>query len=288
MPLADTDRLAFYRELAGLAKRSGLAEISPVPTVQASSQGLDLFRSTIMRDPDHLRRKLLGTNALRLRKLSTWQRDALDVLGWSPDLLSPLGERRYEPSHTQALAYLMSPGRRFPLAENLLRSLLQLVLSPEDQAMISGLELMGATVIPEYHTASGRVDIVIEVPAATGTGLIVFIEVKVDAEEGEQQLKRYREEMQQMAGPPKRVLVYLTLEQQPDREGVVPLRFVDLLAKWLPVVAARRRDWTCAYAASYLKTLALLTKSAGEGAFDDWNFAQQRAALDLAELTREE
>lgn len=243
----------------------------------------------MMSDPEHLRRTLLGANVMRLRRLSSLQRAALDVLGVAPDLMGPLAERRYEPSHTQALAYLMSPVHGFPLATELLRSFLE--LAGVGQQQLDGLSLKDATITPEFFLETGRVDISMTIPTSEGVGVLVFVEVKVDADEGERQLERYRDEMLKRAGSHSSYLVFLTLHPQPNSHSVreaIPIEFRQLLQCWLPVVARRGRDWTCAYAAAYLKTLALLTNIAAEGSFDDWNFARQRAALEVVEAIREE
>jgi hypothetical protein len=280
---ADT-RLDFYRELASRAK--GLS----APQSPLDKPKLEYFRDRILTDPDRIRRMVLGANALRLRQFTQRQRDMLEVLECSPDLLGPIGLMRYEPSHTLVLGYLMTPERGFPLSTQLLRAFLELV--NVDDGILDELDLTKAVAKPEYFLPNGRVDICITIPHKDGGDYLVFTEVKVDAQEGDQQLERYDLDLQNCSSPRGSKLVYLTRSPQEATSfkgiDVEPVEFRELLQRWLPVVAMRGRDHTCAFGSAYLKTLALLTTCAADGRFDQWSFALQRSALDLIEESEEE
>jgi hypothetical protein len=274
-----SSRVQFYRDLARLA-----AHLEARQADDRDSE-LELFHRRIMAgDGSNLRKKLLGANVLRLRKLEPMQRRALDVLAISPDLLSPLGDLRYEPAHTQVLAFLMSPRRGFPLATKFLATFLGLANVGDE---CERLNLADANVRAEYSKQSGRVDIAIDVPGVSSDGLVIYVEVKVDALEGYKQLERYESELKTEAGNRPFKLVYLTLHGTVPSTIAERVTLEEVFTQWLRVLATHGLDLSCAYGAAYLKSLALLTGKADHGTYDEWNFARQRSALAFVSNFRE-
>ena len=99
----EVSKIEYLRTLA--SKGAGLGA-----TTAPSDADLTFFRDHIMARPDDLRRRLLGANVQRRRQLDAGQRRALDVLETTPDLLSPLAELRYEPSHSRLIAHFLDAG----------------------------------------------------------------------------------------------------------------------------------------------------------------------------------
>jgi hypothetical protein len=113
---------------------------------------------------------------------------------------------------------------------------------------------------------------------------VVFVEMKVDSEEGENQLLGYRKDLDALRGLRDATLVYLT---RPDAQRSsttaehVHVTLDRLLLAWLPFGGAGSGSEH--YLSRYLKSLALVCASSGKGRFDDWTTVEQGAALDLIE-----
>lgn len=263
----DINRAGFAHRFAELARKL-LDQSDP------STRDLGLFRERIMARPDDLRRRLLGANIQRRRTLSREARSALESLDVHPDLLSPIGELRYEPTHSRLIARFVNPRVEPVLALRLLRVLLDLagVPAPSDDALAT------AVVVAERWFPSGdRVDVSIELPDH-----VVFVEMKVDAEEGHAQLARYAQALAAARGLRAGTLVYLTLAEEadvPTGSAAKRVTLKELLAGWLP--HAGPGSGSEQYLARYLKSVALLVHCAGRERFDDWTMTQQRSALDL-------
>jgi len=234
------------------------------------SSHLQYFRENILPDPDMIRRKILGANVLRLRKLRPDQRAMRQVLDVTPDLLGPLRELRYEPTHSRLIAFFLDANLCPALGQRCLDAFLRRINVDDERR---------AAVTTEHFIDGGRVDIRVELPAT-----LVFVELKVDSHEGDGQLAKYRAALGKEKGAKTGVLAYMTLPDAPEPASDRPDRHVtldDLLATWLPVAAC---TGDCqGYLARYLKSLALVTGRAETGCFDEWSFAAQRAALDLLE-----
>ncbi len=254
--------------LKELARRARGLPATVLPAEAPGNAGLAYFRRVIIENPDVLRRKVLGANALRLKNLGATRRACSRVLDTSPDLLSPLGELRYEPSHTKLIGYFLSSRHQKKLAHRCTDALLRL-LNIKDEVL---------EVTTEHMCASGRVDICISMKQT-----LVFIEVKVDAPEGQGQLEGYRTALLQQKSTRTGVLVYLslatgaTLSCEPDRR----LSFEELLQAWLPVAVGDTSEQE--YLGRYLKSIALLVGAAEPGDFYGWSFAAQRACVSLLE-----
>jgi hypothetical protein len=232
-----------------------------------------------MTDPDGVRRRLLGHNALRRRKLGREARMAIEAMSVEPDLLGPIGELRYEPAHTQVLAHLMDPRRSPVVGPPLLRAFLELArLRPEHVPDA----MSGANVQVQaecWLAGQGRVDIRIDLPEA-----LVLVEVKVDAEEGAEQLKRYHDALSATRGSRDGYLVFLTLPEGAAAASAVPHEHIDfaaLLRAWLPFASPSGQE--AGFLARYMKSVAMLCGFCGQGHFEDWGFSLHSAALGLAE-----
>jgi hypothetical protein len=141
------------------------------------------------------------------------------------------------------------------------------------------LDLSGAVITTERSLGQyGRVDVSIDGPKA-----IVFIEVKIDAAEGNQQLSRYGKALAQLVGERVSLLVFLTFDEKKIAAGGHrQITFRNLLRVWLPI-AASSRSQNAAYLSMYLKTIAQLYGVAASGEFDRWPLHTQRAALAFIE-----
>lgn len=264
---ARMSRVEFLKQLA--VKTEGLP-IEEAPT----SPDLNAFRRLIMDRPDDLRRKLLGANALRRRTLSPEQRRLLDNLDVEPDLLAPIDELRYEPTHTRLVEYFLSMGREARLPQKLVRDFLELVQAPPE---LIPDDLSQGTMRRERFSTEGRVDLWLEFPK-----LVVLVEMKVDAVESEGQLSRYRKALDEVRGDRVGILAYMTLPDAPRSDTKVPhVHFTlhDLLRAWIPY--ADTGHGLAGYLGRYLKSIAQLVERAGPGRFDDWTVRQQRAAIEL-------
>jgi len=258
----------YLRQLAHLAQNVGAA-------VSVDDNDLNMFRRLVMDRPDDLRRRLLGANLQRLRGLDRNQRAALRALEVAPDLLSPLGDLRYEPAHSRLLGYFMDRRRVPGLADRLLLEVLAMIDAPAEAT--DDDSIAGAVVSTEVAISDGRVDLQIDTPR-----LLAFIEVKIDAAEGPSQLSRYRQALDKRAEKRAKVLAFLTLpdgESPPARLSCSHVTFDDLLSRWLPLV--RSDDYASTYLAHYLCSVARLLSISGEGPFENWTFADQRLALDF-------
>jgi hypothetical protein len=264
--------MLFIDYLHELARRAPAVE-APAPVVD---QELDLFRRLVMARPEDLRRRLLGANVQRLRGLDREQRAALHALEVLPDLLSPLGELRYEPAHSRLLGYFLDRRRVPGLAEPLLEAMLAMIEAPAEA--VDQDSTTAAVVSTEVVIPGGRVDLQVESPT-----LLTYIEVKVDAAEGPSQLQRYRTALDARAEARAKVLAFLTLpgaEGPPTGLPCVHITFADLLSRWLPLARSHDDD-ASGFLARYLSSVARLLGYAGQGPFEQWTFADQRSALDF-------
>lgn len=265
------ERRAYLQKVAALMK----ARVGNDPGVR----GLQLFRDRIIARPNDLRRRLLGDNAMRVRELDAAARRCLDSLGVSPDLLGPLGELRYEPTHSRLVAHFLNPLVEPALAPPLLGALFSQVDVPVgDPSVLATAKVRGERLLP-----AGRLDVSIELEDH-----LVFVEMKVDASEGDQQLARYAEALELLRGTRRGTLVYLTLDEEDGTDEKVPhvhLSFRQLLLAWLPFAGAGSGPEQ--YLARYLKSVALVVGAAGMGPFEAWSLGQQRRAIALVEELEE-
>lgn len=262
---AQPSRGDFYRELASRAKRLPGSD---------STRALQYFRERIIPDPDALRRTILGANAFRTRALSPRQKNWQRIFDIGPDLLSPIGTLRHELTHSRLIAFHLDPACSRALAPRCTSTLLKRLGHSDDGPF---------SVTTEHYIRNGRIDIRLE-----SAHTLIFIELKVDSSEGQDQLKRYRTALDCECGDRTSILVYLTATagEVPSEKPNFHLSFRDLLLSWLP--AAEGGLDVHRYLARYLKSLALLEGCAADGRFEDWSFSTQRALLDLLEEMQHE
>jgi hypothetical protein len=279
-PSRDTGRRAYVARLVELAKGSPTATL-PMDDVAAAL-------ATIKPRATEILDRLAGALAQRKRRLSPGQRAYLSALEATPDLLTPIAQQRSERAHMAAIAFFLDAKRAGAIATRCRAAFRDLVLDhrPAD-AHFDELDLSRATVQIEHDLgAAGRVDI-----AITSLTALVYIEGKVDAAEGQDQLKDYAAALAKHAGSRQPVLVYLTRRgASGPGKGVscVHLTFNQLLDAWLPI-CVEQKGGVADYLATYLKTVAVeLVRCVGHGGFDEWHLAHRRLALDYIERTTTE
>ncbi|MEQ1564042.1 MAG: PD-(D/E)XK nuclease family protein [Myxococcota bacterium] len=202
--------------------------------------------------------------------LTADERASLRVLELAPSLLTPLGLARDELTHSRLLAWFLS--RLDAVGEACRRSFLERVglAAPAQGWRVSRERDLGA---------HGRLDLHIDVPGAA----LIYVEVKIDAPERENQLRDYRAHLDEVQhGWPSSRLVFLTVD---GRRGTGDaehqhLGFGDLVAAWLP--HATGNDPTAVYLAGWLACLARdVLRQAGEGDAAEWSLARRRSGLRL-------
>ena len=149
------------------------------------------------------------------------------VLRPPPDLLAPLGESRAETSHSQIVSWLMRGDSEE--ARRCRRNFLRLFEVEDDAA--------GFQVDTELTLGSGgRVDL-----ALSSSTHLLFVEMKVDAEEHGGQMDEYLQALHTLANSTGRKarLGFLTLPgaTAASISESVHRTFLDLLGAWLPLVA---------------------------------------------------
>jgi PD-(D/E)XK nuclease superfamily len=296
------DRAAYLAALRGFADRLGEPKAEPDPEraayvarlvalaakLQESSEqqlddGSDAFRRILRPNVRDIMWRVAGATLERRRRLAPEARDSLRVLETSPDLLGPLAYSRTEVAHSRALCFLLDPSRSGELGHECLRAFVELVMDArnDNDAEDQDADVSGSTVEAERAIHPwGRVDISIESPSS-----LIFVEVKVDAEERPNQLLDYSRALAHCAGTRQAILVFLTANEQQAGVGTKHrhVTFRDLLRAWLPIAARTRRP-EGTYLAMYLKTIARhLERLADEGEFDHWRLRTQRAALAFIE-----
>lgn len=158
------------------------------------------------------------------------QREALvrtiredDPLRLGNDLLAPIGRSLDETSHTQAIAYLLDPAAAHGFRRAILVALLQKVRAREARRALQLLQRRSTriSVTPEYRRdgAPVRCDVWIELHAAK-RALLIVIENKIDAPEGNEQLSRYAVEARKWCKSKGReaLLIYLTRHARSPRQ----------------------------------------------------------------------
>ena len=163
------------------------------------------------------------------------------------DIWSVAGLRRKELPNAAVLAWLIDPNGSHGQGDLCLSALLDL-LGPRLGRRFTDIRLGGARVRAEERPLGSdrdRVDIVIETPE-----LLIFVEVKIDALEGPEQLARYVESANRVAavraisdgGPPKPALViFLSPRASADcPPEVAHITWRELASTF--AIAARRAD----------------------------------------------
>lgn len=245
---------------------------------------LDHFRVVSSRADDLLAR-VEGRIVRKRRSLSPGSRQLLSILETGPGAFGPIDEERTETLHTQALAWALDTRRNDALGTAPMEALGALLLRQLDPALRDDFGLTGAVVEPELTLVeSGRIDIVISTRS-----WLIFVEVKIDSDEGRNQLRRYRHALAREKGDRNPLLVLLTPENWARRrsrsskrlsdEPDVLLTFADLLAGLAPV-ALSGVSGAHVWLRQYLHTVAVsICKLSNGGPIDTWNRATQHKAI---------
>lgn len=243
-------------------------------------RGLTHFVERVCARPDHFRERWMGQTALRFHRLPAGRRREISIIGTSTDLLGPSGRRFDERLHTATIAWAMS--RAVPFREAAIRAFVGAVkagalrgaASPLDD---SALDISAVTTVPERSVGMyGRVDVWLETSSH-----VIAVEAKLLASEGDDQIPRYNGAHRLLPTKAHWSVVFLTVT--PDREptgDAIQITFADLLRAWLPVAASGDSPEHL-HLGLYLASVARICGFGRPGTFDDWNFSERRAALDL-------
>ena len=153
------------------------------------------------------------TNVQKLRDLARDSR-LLELDHFVPPLqiIRALGVERNEIAHSRLLAALLNP-RQHRGAEIMLRSLLQSILRQQYLAGSIGERLQGVLGTSWTNVAVQRefqfIDIVVQIATSHHT-VVIGIENKIDAGEGNEQLGRYQNALERAFPTQTSVMVFLT------------------------------------------------------------------------------
>lgn len=126
-----------------------------------------------------------------------------DPLRCPISLFGTLDFGRLETAHTRALAWLLDPKREHGFGLTLVRAILDHL---GDKRNFSVNRVMS-----EHPIQGGRIDVLAEGTwTSDGRGWVLLIEAKIDAGEGQDQLRRYENWLQSYAVAPDRFRIFLT------------------------------------------------------------------------------
>jgi len=188
------------------------------------------------------------------RQLSSDSAWALTALDWQADLLSPLGKKLHEPTHTRMLAFFLDPRQSHGLGVRVLREFFALLgrLIPgpdrfEDLAREAddNTETLRRVRVEPERVASGeggrecRCDLWLELEDSVRS-LIVIVENKINSGEHDNQLASYEEAFWSRGRERRRLnldgkLVFLTPDgrlpdQEYDQKLWMPMSYLQLAA----------------------------------------------------------
>ena len=148
------------------------------------------------------------------------------------NLLQAAGLARQEIRHSNLLAFFLDPGQPHGLGDEMLRQLLHQIASPAATTAMPFSHLkrrLGGYADLQVRREMMNIDVV---AWSDKQRFALAIEVKVDADEGEEQLKRYRERMEQEFPDYELQLLFLT------REGTPPVDECWSVITWASVCTA--------------------------------------------------
>jgi hypothetical protein len=147
------------------------------------------------------------------------------------------GLGRDEVRNSAVLAWLFDPQGSHSFGSDILHTFLSVLRNDSCQNLALPLDAKTPYVVfREKYSLSddtNRVDLLVE-----GDAFVIYIEVKIDAVEGPEQIGRYLESVRRRAqtfGKPHHALVYLTQDQRKPRDCTDERIF---LASWKDVIAA--------------------------------------------------
>jgi hypothetical protein len=158
-----------------------------------------------------------------------------------------IGMVRAEIRHAHFLSFLLNPKDSHPFQDKLLKVFLQAVFSedslPQDnQLSMIEIHLMDCSNAIIFREKS-RIDLLIEIESNAGKGVVVAVEIKVDASESKGQLNKYRSYIESHYPSKKWVhrFAFLTLDgrdplEEMDKEYWAPLYFEEVIGRFDQVV----------------------------------------------------
>ncbi|MEP1200764.1 PD-(D/E)XK nuclease family protein [Tateyamaria sp.] len=163
-----------------------------------------------------------------------------------------IGMVRQEIRHAHFLSFILDPNRPHPFGDHLLKTFLQEVIAQaqEDQTTVQPLTIHCADYSNALvHRERHNIDFMIEIPPGShgtnGKGLVVTVELKVDANESKHQLKKYYDHIVREYPDIDwdRVFVFLTLNATAasgaNSEDWIPVDLVDVVERFNQEIAAR-------------------------------------------------
>ncbi|MCC7110469.1 MAG: PD-(D/E)XK nuclease family protein [Deltaproteobacteria bacterium] len=244
---ADTARRRFIDEVLSLVARPSHA--TRPATVGSSTPGLDLTSEW-----DGIVTRVEAAIGERFEHLNDSQQALVRAFEESQGLLSPLGDARYEPHHTQLIAWALR--RQGGFGRALRHSFLELI---GEEFPLDGWDVRAEA----WMTDGSRPDVVVAIPSRWRC----IIEVKFDAQERDAQLDDYKAHLNAACDndDSQGTLVFLTPEGRRGKttnEDHTPLAFRDLAKAWLPAVLGAGAE--AAYLRLWLVELAHEVYGIGE------------------------
>jgi hypothetical protein len=254
-----------------------------LPRRTAGAAAIEAFRRDIMPGARAIVASVAARQQARRESMPTDVRAAIDAVEGAFDLLGMSNRARDEVSHTRVLSQLLDAGRdgsRDSVRRACARRFETLLRARGGLRETLGLESASARA-EVWIAPRRRIDLTLSCPSA-----LVFLEAKIDAAEGDEQLHDYAHALQERRLPRQTaVMVYLTERHEQDAAAApahVHITFRDLLACWLPVLGLGLPG--VAALASYLRTVAIhLCGVAAEGPFDAWPLGARVRWLDFVE-----
>lgn len=147
------------------------------------------------------------------------------------NVFEAVGAVRAELSHSNFLAYLLSPSRPHGLGARPLIAIIRSILmrmSVEDRPIVA-LELLTSDLDDAIvYRERDNIDILIELPSMK---FVIAIENKVGSKAGDGQLDRYSDYLQTTYPEDRRLMVYLTPDSTPpDHEGYIAYDYADIVS----------------------------------------------------------
>lgn len=150
-------------------------------------------------------------------------------------LFSPMGYDRWELAYTKTLGFLFSNQESHKIGTSLIEAFMKKVLKDsKEEIEIRNLSVEKVftemILLGKKSESLGRADIIVELKLSNGEKVLLFIEAKVDAHEGFNQLERYEKYISTIDHNFDFVLkVFLSPKVATDRIDWISLTLLDLL-----------------------------------------------------------
>jgi hypothetical protein len=189
----------------------------------------DLRPTTIVLDQsEELQQRLLNNLVVRGRHLlHDLEREARKF-----NVFRILGISDQELKHSNMLAWLSDPDGTHGLGDRFLREFLISITDTDNRSTLDPVDVATARFGDvRVFRERQRLDLLVVIPnSESPMPWILAVENKVNATQSEDQLFKYRKRLEKHYEGAKRLLVFLTKEEeQPDDAGWIPLRYSDVL-----------------------------------------------------------